>query len=209
MCWKLVHELSPMHSVVQITRKIILFFCESRMCTRSQCPRYKLQGISWVCFILYFSKQAGNTARRGCEVALQLTSATSGPIGGQVLFQWCSKNWWDNNWGTHIYAENSLLQWACLSRNIFSVSLCPIYILLLSQHYEGKKLFRNRQEIVELWTPFFVFKCHYIRFLLLVHKYVHISVQFFFQKVVFLAPEIISALKTQDLLLVITLENCW
>lgn len=152
------------------------------MCTRSQYPRYQLQGISLVCFILYFSKQA--TARRVCEVALQLTSATSGLIGGdEFLFQWYSKGWWDNNQGTsYLCREQCFAVSQC--QETFSLFFSAHFIFCYfpqSQHYEGEYLFRNGQEIVELWTPFFVVKCHYIRFLPLVYKYVHISVQFFFQ----------------------------
>lgn len=180
---------------------MILYFCESRMCTRSQCPKYKLQGISWVCFILYFSKQAGNTTRRVCEVAYIWTNRRSGFIS--MMLQELVRQQLRNliSMQRIVFCSDPVCQ------ETFSLLLSAHFIFCYfpqSQNYEGKNLFRNRQEIVELWTPFFVVKCHYIRFLLLVHKYVHISVQFFF-----LAPEIISALKTQDLLLVITLENCW
>lgn len=99
------------------------------MCTRSQCPRCKLQGISLVCFILLFWKQASNSARRVCEVTLQLTSAASRLIGGnKFLFQWCSKNWWDSNQGTsYLCREQSFAVSQSVKKHFLCFSLPIIH----------------------------------------------------------------------------------
>lgn len=154
------------------------------MFTRSQCPGYNLHGIFLDCFALYFSKQTCNTARRIHQADLQLISNTFRLIGkDKVLFQWGSKDW---SWEPHGCARNS----ESICNKNFSDSYMLFYILFYfpqSQHYEGKKEFRNGHgTFLSLKFPLkldFIF-CHktsWHQAAAFYFKYIFIiSVQFFF-----------------------------